>query len=1209
MRSLSHLAGRWLGTAGLLALLAAGPGLAQVSAGGTPPSFATHLREALPTFELPAPDLNRFLAEDATADKTTTPWRFGAPIAVDLGLDNSGTWSELPDGGRVWRLRLSSPGAVSLNIQYDRFALPAGAQFFLYTDDRAQVIGAFTEYNSACSPDGSFATQPMAGEVVVLEYYEPSWAAFPGDLHLSSVVHAYRNVFGYAGDDRAYGDSGSCNNNINCPEGAPWQTEKRAVALILTSGGSALCSGALVNNTAQDLRQFFLTANHCGLSSGSYIFVFNYESPGCTNQNVTYTSVTGCSLRATNADSDFTLVELTENIPAAYNARFAGWSNLNVASTASTAIHHPSGDIKKISFDNNATTSDRYLGTSGVTDSHWKITQWDDGTTEGGSSGSPLFDQNHRIVGQLHGGYASCSSLTSDWYGKFSMSWNRGGSSSNQLVNWLDPSGTGATTLDGVDDAPLTVPVLALAGVSVVDGNDGALDPSETPTLVITLSNSGASASSITGTLTESSPYVTVTDGAGGWPTIANGGSAASSNSFVISVDPATPVGHVVNFTLAVSAAGGYSNSYNFSLTSGLTAEGFETGNFSAWNWTQSGTLPWTVATGTVHGGTYAAKSGAITDGQTSSMSLALQVASSSNLSFYYKVSSEATYDYLKFYIDGVQQTQWAGEVDWTLATYTLAAGAHTCTWTYSKDGSVSNGSDAAWVDDIVMPILGQPSYPDIAVTPASLSKTLAPGATGTELLSLANSGQATLAWSASATTTSLQSSLPVLKLAKGEADPREGSFDRNAGGPDSFGYRWKDSNEAGGPTYSWVDISGTGSTVAWATGTSDDGLSAALPLGFSFNFYGTAFTSVKVGSNGYLSFTTTNTAYTNQGIPTAAEPNNLLAAFWDDLNPGSAGTVKYLADGANQRFIVQYTGVPIYQTTSYQTFQVIIHADGRIKYQYQTVAAATGCTVGIENATGTDGLQVAANSAYLANGLAVEFGTQTPWLSLAPTSGNVAVGGTGNVTVTFNAANLTLGTYTGFVTVTSNDPDEASVTVPVTLIVGNPDQTAPLIVVDCLGDSYSDQARLVEATISDASGVASASLLFTVDGGAQQSVALGNAGGNLWTGNLPGQSAPSLVSYRVQAVDASPAGNSGQSALCSYNVLVLGATTAQITLLTPAQAQLSWTAVPGATSYKVYSAPSYDAAWSLEGSTAGTSLSVAVGADELRVYQVRAIH
>ncbi len=1191
---------RWL-ILPLVAMLSYSTGAwAQVSAGGTPPSFKLNLRDQVPSLTLPGPDVGRYMAEDATEEKDGVAMRFGAPVAVDLDMENSGVWSTLPDGTRVWRLRIASPGAYSLNLLYDEFALPAGAEFFLYTDDHNQVLGAFTEYNSACSPDGTFATQPTAGDAVVLEYREPAWAAFQGHLHINSVVHAYRNFFGLVEADRDYGSSGSCENNVNCPEGALWQTEKRGVAMILTSGNSRICTGSMINNAAQDLRQYFLTANHCGLATGSYIFMFNYEAPGCTNVNgPTNQTVQGCTLRANNAASDFTLVELTENIPSTYNVHFAGWNNVDVAATNSTCIHHPSGDIKKISFSNTPTTNDTWSGTPA--NSHWRAT-WSDGVTEPGSSGSPLFDQNHRIIGQLHGGPSSCSSQTYDVYGKVSLSWANGSTAATRLKDWLDPANTGITTLNGMDDAPPTTPNMALGAVVVNDGGDGALDPSETPTLVITLSNSGAAASGITGVLSETSPYVTVTDANGAWPNLAMGGSAACTNTFQVSVDPATPAGTSVSFTLVVSATGGYTTTKTFSLVVGLTSEGFETGNFSAYNWSQGGTLPWTVATGTAYQGSYAAKSGAIDHSQSSIMNLGLQVVSDGTMSFAYKVSSESSYDFLTFSLDGTQQGSWSGEVDWAVFSFPITAGAHTCTWTYSKDGSVVSGSDCAWVDEVVLPVLGAPQYPDVAISPVSLSKTLAPGTTGTELLTIANTGTANLTWTASSATVGLQTEVPTLKLAKGEEDPRVGSFDRNAGGPDAFGYRWKDSAEAGGPAYSWVDISTVGTNV----GTGDDAILGPFNLGFTFNYYGTAFTSVKVGTNGYLSFTTTSTAYTNQGIPNTTEPNNLLAAFWDDLNVTTAGMLKYYADTANQRFIVSWLAVPRYGVaTDLETFQVILYANGRIVYQYNTmVGTLNSATVGIENAGGTTGLQVVFNAAYITNSRAIEFSAQTPWLSLAPTSGSVAAGGSGSSTVSFNATNLTIGTYTGTVTVNSNDPDEATVLVPVTLVVGNPDSQAPSISLNCLGDEWTDQARTVIATITDASGVSAANLLYSVNGGAQQSVAMA-ASGSLYSANLPGLAAPASVSYQVGATDTN--GNSGLSGSCAYTLQVLAVPSIQIAYPTSGQVSLSWTAVTGAASYNVYVANGSNGPWTLLGNTTGTTAVYSIATDEGKVYRVHA--
>jgi len=421
---------------------------AQISGGGAPPSFALEMRSQPPTVALPGVDHDAALAEDAAAPKDE-PLRFGLPVDVPLDVVSQGVCDTLADGRRVWRLRVASPGAFSLNLLYDEFQLPPDAQLFLYSDARDHVLGAYTEANH--NPDGGFATQPVAGDAVTLELVEPADAAFPSSVRVSRVVHAYRNLFGREAE-RNYGDSGNCNNNVNCPEGDPWRTEIRSVVMILTGGGYRICSGALVNNTAQDMRRYLLTANHCLGGETSWIFMFNYQSPGCANQNgPTNQTVQGCVRRASLSDSDFALLELNTPIPASYHPVWAGWSAVDTAPALGVGIHHPSGDIKKISFEDAPLVSDRYLGNSGVTGSHWKVVDWDDGTTEGGSSGSPIFDPDHRIVGQLHGGYASCSSQTSDWYGKFSMSWDRGSTPATRLRDWLDPGNTGLLILDALD--------------------------------------------------------------------------------------------------------------------------------------------------------------------------------------------------------------------------------------------------------------------------------------------------------------------------------------------------------------------------------------------------------------------------------------------------------------------------------------------------------------------------------------------------------------------------------------------------------------------------------------------------------------------------------------------------------------------------------------------------------------------------------------
>ncbi|MBN1211185.1 MAG: trypsin-like peptidase domain-containing protein, partial [candidate division Zixibacteria bacterium] len=448
----------WLGLAIFLLFPASGV-WAQLSVSGRPASFTRTTKASVQAVKMPAIDRAALLAEDAREESKDVPFRFGIAFDVDYNLNNSGTWEELDDGSRLWRLKLTCPGAFSINIIYDRFWLPEGAKFYVYSEDRSHVLGAFTSLNN--KEHEKFATAPVKGDVCILEYHELARTNRPGEISLESVIHGYKNLFNFdvvkdaidfdvVKDAVEFGESGACNNNVNCPVGQPWQNEKRAVAMILTGGGQRICSGAMINNVRQDLTPYFLTANHCLGGEETWIFMFNYESPSCTNiDGPTYMTTSGSVLRAAYDYSDFALLELSETPPDSFNIFYAGWSIENIAADSSVCIHHPSGDIKKITFDYDSLTTSKYAGPTGSGDSHWRIGQWEDGTTEGGSSGSPLFDKNHRIIGQLHGGFASCESLSEDWFGKLSISWNYGGSPDLRLRDWLDPDGTGQLILNG----------------------------------------------------------------------------------------------------------------------------------------------------------------------------------------------------------------------------------------------------------------------------------------------------------------------------------------------------------------------------------------------------------------------------------------------------------------------------------------------------------------------------------------------------------------------------------------------------------------------------------------------------------------------------------------------------------------------------------------------------------------------------------------
>lgn len=418
---------------------------AQIATPGAPRSFVQSIPGQVPVITLLEVDRETLLRED----ETLPLWernRFAIQHDVSLSLDNSGIWTELPEG-RLWRLRIRSPHAYSLGLIYGRWQIPEGATLFLYNDDRSQVLGAFTSFNNW--KDGTNTTAPMAGDAVTLEYYEPASVSGSGVLSISKVCHAYRNLFGRKRLDE-FGDAGDCNINVNCPEGATWQSEKRGVAMMI-SDGTRWCSGSLINTARNDYTPYYLTANHCIQDIGQLLFMFNYESPTCSlNQDGPLTqTVANAVVVANNRLSDFALLLISSPIPAAYNPYFNGWNRVDTAWTGSVDISHPSGDVKKIAIDSQFVGSSSWVGSP--PNSHWEA-YWDRGMVEPGSSGSPLFDVHHRIAGQLEGGNCSCEDPDGHaLFGKLSMSWDLGTLPETRLRDWLDPDQTNSPVVNGID--------------------------------------------------------------------------------------------------------------------------------------------------------------------------------------------------------------------------------------------------------------------------------------------------------------------------------------------------------------------------------------------------------------------------------------------------------------------------------------------------------------------------------------------------------------------------------------------------------------------------------------------------------------------------------------------------------------------------------------------------------------------------------------
>jgi subtilisin family serine protease len=466
----------------------------------------------------------------------------------------------------------------------------------------------------------------------------------------------------------------------------------------------------------------------------------------------------------------------------------------------------------------------------------------------------------------------------------------------------------------------------------------------------------------------------------------------------------------------------------------------FESGGFLIYPWQMSGTVGWTIDTAAPYEGTYCAKSGNIGDSQESVMSLQVQVLADGEISFYHHVSSESSYDFLRFFIDGSEKANWSGTTAWALATYPVTVGLRTFTWKYTKDSSVSSGSDCAWVDLIEFPSIAPPPLPSLVLTFDQLEYSLVPDIIRTLTKPLGNDGEADLNYRvtfAEAGAKAAQLALPPpLDLRKGEKDPRSGVAPaKGQGGPDLFGYSWIDSDDPGGPTYKWLEINTLGTVV----GGGDDSMYGPFNLGFTFSFYGTDYTGVRICTNGFMTFTSTATDYSNDPIPNGVDPNAMIAPFWDDLNPNYGGTIYYYQDVANQQFIVEWDAVDHYSPSgNYETFQAILKADGSMVFQYRTVSLGTSCTVGVESPDGSDGLQVVYDAAYLHNDLAIVIASVPPisWVSATPDQGTIGPGEQADLPVTFDATGLALGVYLAEMTITTNDPDHSAVVIPLTLNV-----------------------------------------------------------------------------------------------------------------------------------------------------------------------------
>ncbi len=422
--------------------------------------LATH--QNAPVLTLDPVDTAPLLAQDEQQAKQGYPYRFGVSRAVSIDVMQTASQT-ISGSNRVLQYRINAPGAQSLNLIFSQLRLAEGAKLYLYNPGKTIIIGPIEARHNLAT--GDYWTDLLEDSQLIIELHEPLTAPAPSQLALSSVIYGYRKT------GKAFGNAGTCHPNMACyPD---YQPQGDGVVLILLDNATRLCSGSVVNNTRQSFRSYILSAFHCvdlsspfGMLDGgeiaqaqNWLIRFQYQSPTCTpsQEDNDVITLNGSTFRAGYANSDFALLELNQQLPDETNATFLGWNRDETTTGNNAAIHHPYGDVKKISFTNADTQVSGYdvFGTTGATDH--LISFWGNlGATDPGSSGSPLLDGNRRVVGQLHGGPSYCGATGDalrDYYGRFFTSWTGGNAPDMRLSNWLDPNNTPQLTTDGAKPA------------------------------------------------------------------------------------------------------------------------------------------------------------------------------------------------------------------------------------------------------------------------------------------------------------------------------------------------------------------------------------------------------------------------------------------------------------------------------------------------------------------------------------------------------------------------------------------------------------------------------------------------------------------------------------------------------------------------------------------------------------------------------------
>ncbi len=358
------------------------------------------------------------LQDELGGELRTKMLRIGVARDVVVRAED-GAWTQLADGSRLWAAEVISPNALAMRLHFADLALPAGAELAVYgltdTSFAAGPSGTPELMRGGAEARASYWSGTVGGERARVEYLAPAGSDEGLPFRLDQLQHIYRDPIAEAAmQDKA---AGPCHNDVTCfPE---WSGVAASVARysVVFPGGVGLCTGQLINNLASDFTPYFLTANHClsdSSEAASTEFFWFYQTSTCGGPAPSLGSVPrsqGATLVSTNTPSDYTLLIVEGALPG--NVFWSGWTSVTPGlGVDAAAVHHPSGDFKRISFGENDSPS--------ICPSNHVTISWTDAPTEPGSSGGGVFRQDtQQLFGQLHGGPSACGNESFDCYGSF----------------------------------------------------------------------------------------------------------------------------------------------------------------------------------------------------------------------------------------------------------------------------------------------------------------------------------------------------------------------------------------------------------------------------------------------------------------------------------------------------------------------------------------------------------------------------------------------------------------------------------------------------------------------------------------------------------------------------------------------------------------------------------------------------------------------